>query len=91
MAYEFGLRFPNAKQDAFENAWNKLSVRAISVFESHFETNFGIVWSKEISQLLAILKMLPARASGKNMSFIESSFKKAEKKLIVFREVSIEM
>lgn len=57
VSYEFRLGSSNAKQDAFKNAWNKLSVRAIDVFDSHFGTTFKTTWSKDISQLLAILEM----------------------------------
>lgn len=87
MLYEFSLRYPNVSENAFDNAWKKLSMRAVGVFESYYQTKFNSSWSKEISHLLVLLKMFPVKASGKKLSLIESSYKKAEKKLIVFREV----
>lgn len=85
--YEFSLRYPNVSDNAFDHAWKKLSMRAVDVFENYYQTKFISSWSKDISNLLVLLKMFPAKASGTNFSLIESSFKKAEKKLIVFREV----
>lgn len=72
----------------FRNAWNTLSKHAVDVYESHFNTKFTSSWTKDIDQLLVLLKLLPAKAAGKNLASIESSFAKAEQKLIVFRTVS---
>lgn len=85
--YEFSLRCPNVDEFAFQNAWKILSERAVNVFESHYGTKFNSAWTKDIDQLLVLLKMLPVKAAGKKLALIESTFSKAEQKLIVFRTV----
>lgn len=71
----------------FSNKWNKLSARVNDVVTSHYGININTLWSTEIGSLLGLLKILPAKAVGKKIAMIESSFKKAEQKLIVFRQV----
>lgn len=89
ISYEFSLRYPNEDEFAFQNAWNMLSRRAVNVFESYYATKFKSSWTKDIDQLLVLLKMLPTKAAGKNLAQIESSFAKAEQKLIIFRMVKL--
>lgn len=81
------MRYPHVQKDAFDIAWKKLSGSITDIYKTHYGAEFQSAWSTEISHLMALLKMLPAKASGKNMSSIESSFAKAEQRLIVFREV----
>lgn len=74
---------------AFRNAWDMLSERAVKLFESHYATKFNSSWTSDIDPLLVLLKMLPTKAAGKRLALIESSFNKAEQKLIVFRVVRL--
>lgn len=59
----------------------------IGLLTSQYDVNMNTLWSTEIGSLLGMLKILPAKAVGKKATMIENAYKKAEQKLIVFRQV----
>lgn len=59
----------------------------IGLLKSHYDIDTNSPWSEGITQLLGLMKILPAKAVGKKLAQIENAFKKAEQKLIVFRKV----
>lgn len=85
--YEFSLRYPHVKENAFRCTWDKLSAQVFDFYKSQYGVDFECPWSEDIAIILALLKMLPTKAVGGKMSAIESSYKKAEQKLVVFRKV----
>lgn len=85
--YTILIRYPNVDINAFRDAWDKLSTRVIEFFKTHYGVDFQCSWSHDIAEFLVLLKMLPAKAAGAKISVIESSYKKAEQNLIVFRKV----
>lgn len=83
------MRYPHVKKNDFEDAWNKLNVNAIEILHSHYGAKFSTPWSQDVAPILAMLKLLPTKPTGKNVALMESLFTKAANKLIVFREVCL--
>lgn len=85
--FEFCLRYPDTNSDAFLDSWPAYSIQLVDVLENQYQAKISTPWSEEIQMLLIFLKLLPARANGRNLLSI-SSFNKAIEKLFVFRKVS---
>lgn len=86
ISYDFSLRFPDADVSSLMNWWQQYSSRMMCVLKSHYKQTYHSLWPDQINDLLVLLKMLPAKAKGKNLDSIQT-FKKAVTKLIVFRKV----
>lgn len=85
--FDFSHRFSDSDCDAFLGSWPEYRVRLKEILRNQYQASIRTTWSEDISDLLILLKLNPARANGRNLLTIES-FNKAIEKLFVFRKVS---
>lgn len=85
--YEFSLHYPETNIDDFENVWNIFSEKVIDVLRTYYNRKISTGWHIDIEKILALLRMLPAKGTGRNLQSIKS-FNETIDKLFVFRSVS---
>lgn len=73
-------------ENGFLSKWPNVSARVFDVLNSYHKIVYISVWCQEISEILCLLKMLPAKTTGRNLLTI-SAFEGAVSKLFVFRQV----
>lgn len=74
--------------DGFLSKWPNVSKEVHTVLSTYHVTSFETQWCQEIEQILALIKLLPAVATGRNMLSMEA-FAKVAEKLFVFRQVCL--
>lgn len=67
--------------------WATYSERFREILTQNYESSIHTMWSKEVEDILVILKLFPAKAGGRNAASGITSFNKTIDKLIVFCEV----
>lgn len=71
--------------DAFVKCWPVYSERLNDILAVEFSSSIRTEWSKDIQDVLVLLKLLPPKGKSSTLPF--KSFNKAIAKLIVFRKV----
>lgn len=84
--YDFTVHFPNADADGLMNKWQNIGSNINNVLTEEYNTKIYTEWSAGVEQVLALLKILPAKA-GRNTKSSVLPFVKAIDKLIVHYEV----
>lgn len=80
------MHFPNADSDGLTNKWPDFGSIIKSVLTESYQTNVHTGWSDDVEQVLALLKILPAK-TGRNTKSLVVPFMQAVDKLIVHSEV----
>lgn len=86
MLYDFTVHFPNANSDGLMNNWHDFGSNMKGVLSDSYNTNVNTGWPDDVEQILALLKILPAKA-GRNTKSLVVPFIQAIDKLIIHSEV----
>lgn len=79
-------------EHVFIQKWPEYKNKLRYVFVTQYKSmSYQTDWNEEIDDLFILIRLLPARAVGKNTSGSCLSFQNAIDKLIVFREVRISL
>lgn len=80
------MLYPNTSIDIFESNWKHYSEKTIGALDAYYHRKIATGWDDDVEKILALLRMLPAKGSGRNLQPL-SSFNEAIDKLFVFRSV----
>lgn len=85
--FDFTARFPMAKCDGFLTQWPIYQSIIMDILKENYNQSVNTMWSNEIEGVLALVKLLPAKA-GKKAAGQILPFTKAIDKLIVHSVVN---
>lgn len=72
----------------FCNNWQRISTGLSAVINDQYQSSmFFTNWSKDIEDILVLLKLLPSNRVGKNALANRDTFYKSSEKLVVFLQV----
>lgn len=81
------MHFPEVDSNALIAKWPNFGSNVKEILKEHYSTTVNTGWSENIEQMLALLKILPAKA-GRNAGPVVP-FVQAIDKLIVHSEVRV--
>lgn len=80
--HDFGVQFPEVDSESLFQKWPVLGSQMENVLETSYDMSVSIDWPEEIAQVLALIKLFPAK-SGRYAKSTVVPFAKAIDKLIV--------
>lgn len=85
--FDFTVQYSGAEHNGFQNNWPKYGSSIKEVLKSSYSTTITTGWCESIEQILALMKILPAKSGTKTKSSVVP-FIKAIDHLILFCEVT---